>query len=1192
MDAPRFPLMRLPVACFQNVLRVMEPIQLFKISLASKKTKGLVQSLKIKATEFVVYIGDVIFFSIRLSIPCRGTLIRNIIYTEEIYYKFYSNIMDRKTFINHVKYIFNTEKITIEFGHGSRNFDFEALLKGRQDVERVSIIDDNQEEIRRILNFMKPSIVSMDNVREPRDILIQNIDYLCATYMIICLDDLLISNIRQIESGCSMFPPKVFNRFLKLWMRGSNPQLESLQLNSLAYRMGVPADGEIFDGMEKTQNTTVRYFKSGSGTLLIFGGTNIFRFDGTMATILVHKRGRNTIDFEMFVWHEHCIAKETKCFEFSLASKKTKELAQSLKIKVVELIVCIYTEFFSIRLSFPFQEACFKYLINIWDIYTNYEDVSYSHYSSIMDGNTFINHLKFIFNTEKIKVDFGSNIENIDFEPLLKGRQDVENIRLLTDNQEERRRILSFMNPSMVAMVTITRPTDVLIQHFNYLRVGRMEICLDDLLVLNSRSFDTRCQTVTTKVLNRFLKMWTRGSNLQLERLTLCFHVGQDFKKEEIFDRLKTTQNNTTRYFKSASGTRKIGGLWPNRALLEYWRDIVRFDGTKATIRVFHCRHIQFELFEISLASKKTKNLVQSLRIKASRFTVRIDYRPFSIRLGLPYRVPANREFRTIWDRRPEYKNFYYTKYSNQMDEKTFIDHLKFIFHTEKITIVFGYNSKLFDFEPILQGRQDIESIELMTNDQEEDRRILNIMKPSQAHIFNFTGLRDILIQNFNYLYADHEIIRLEDLLVSNVRNFEAYCSRVPTKVLNRFLKLWTRGSNLQLESLELSFPINNDFSEEEILAGLKITSNNTVRYFKLVSGSRRILQVMSAIDASRFPLMRLPVACSQVVLRILIPNELIAISLLSKKCKYLVQSIGIKSQPTKCRIARSIQIAVCFNGTSRLFLEFNITDVENGKYVLKKPSETVEFRFRRNDLELTRYILSGNHMEVREWLEHLQFLFGCSKTIDILFAEQSFEFNIDSLKETFQNVCKLVLLHSGCYCFNKLVLRKFLQMEILGVSPSCFQNSRIPRDLLIQNIQTIWVSRKTDDEQLSHLKLNDWLMMNSRVLGIFNLQKSLKEFNMFLKLWTKGSNPNLEYITFRYLNWNVEDANTLMKGIKNQTMPRTLARAHRSVNWIAYGGRDIQRYDGVKATVHFGKTMDGQATVIMLVWHDHCFVA
>ncbi|EGT49008.1 hypothetical protein CAEBREN_16136 [Caenorhabditis brenneri] len=267
----------------------------------------------------------------------------------------------------------------------------------------------------------------------------------------------------------------------------------------------------------------------------------------------------------------------------------------------------------------------------------------------------------------------------------------------------------------------------------------------------------------------------------------------------------------------------------------------------------------------------------------------------------------------------------------------------------------------------------------------------------------------------------------------------------------------------------------------------------------------------------------------------------------------------------------------------------YDITDVENGKYVLKKPSETVEFRF-RNGLELTQYTLSENYMEVSEWLEHLQFLFGCSKTIDILFDEQSFGFNIDSLKETFQNVGKLVLLHSGCYCFNKLVLQKFLQMEILRVSPSCFQNSRIPHDLLIQNIQSI-CTKKTNDEQLTHLKLNDWLMMNSRILGIFNLQKCLKELNMFLKLWIKGSNPNLEYITFRYLNWNVEDVNTLMKGIKNQTMPRTFARAHRSVNWIAYGGRDIQRYDGVKATVHCLKTMDGQATVIMLVWHDHCFV-
>ncbi|CAL2038315.1 unnamed protein product [Caenorhabditis brenneri] len=315
MDVPRFSLMRLPEACLQNVLRILNPIQLFEISLASKKSKDLAQSLKFKTSKFILHIEGR-FLSIKLHFRSRKVCLFSnyleVLNSVKIHYFPYSNEMDQGTFLNHLKFIFNTEKIEIDFVSNPHRFEFEPCFEGRRDVESISLRTFDQEENRTVLNIIKPSRIYMSHVTRPRDILIQNIDYLRASRMIVRLEDLLIMNIKNLEIGCSMFPAKVLNQFLKLWTRGSNLQLERLQLNYQVYYRFM--NEAIFNRLKTHRNTTVKYFKSANGTRKITGGLDIFRFDGTMATVFLRRLGGiNWIDFEfeMLVWHDHCIAKET-----------------------------------------------------------------------------------------------------------------------------------------------------------------------------------------------------------------------------------------------------------------------------------------------------------------------------------------------------------------------------------------------------------------------------------------------------------------------------------------------------------------------------------------------------------------------------------------------------------------------------------------------------------------------------------------------------------------------------------------------------------------------------------------------------------------------------------------------------------------------------------------------------------------
>ncbi|EGT48920.1 hypothetical protein CAEBREN_23677 [Caenorhabditis brenneri] len=310
MDAPRFPLMRLPVACSQNVLCILRLTQLFEISLASKKSKDLVRSLKIKTSEFSLHLyGSYLSIQLRFCSRNEESNLKSYL----IYYISYSHEMDERTFLNHLKFIFNTEKITVYFGWNFELFDFKSILEGRQDVESINFLNLNEGEGQRILNIFKPSKIYMYIVTKPRDLMIQNVDDLRANEMNISLEDLLIMNIKNLETRCSMVPAQVLNRFLKLWTRGSNLQLERLELDFQVD--GGFTNEEIFNRIKTTQKTTVRYFKLVSGTRKITGGLDISRFDGTMATILLRRLGGfiNWIDFEfeILVWHDHCIAKET-----------------------------------------------------------------------------------------------------------------------------------------------------------------------------------------------------------------------------------------------------------------------------------------------------------------------------------------------------------------------------------------------------------------------------------------------------------------------------------------------------------------------------------------------------------------------------------------------------------------------------------------------------------------------------------------------------------------------------------------------------------------------------------------------------------------------------------------------------------------------------------------------------------------
>ncbi|EGT48952.1 hypothetical protein CAEBREN_30259 [Caenorhabditis brenneri] len=229
-----------------------------------------------------------------------------------------------------------------------------------------------------------------------------------------------------------------------------------------------------------------------------------------------------------------------------------------------------------------------------------------------------------------------------------------------------------------------------------------------------------------------------------------------------------------------------------------------------------------------------------------------------------------------------------------------------------------------------------------------------------------------------------------------------------------------------------------------------------------------------------------------------------------------------------------------------------------NERKKLLKTSKLVTISFVRAGGNWERCVWILNHLEVREWTEHLQFLFPSSKSLCLNFGEQSFQFDIDSIKETFPNFSKLAIKHTGRFAFNQLLLQKLHLTEGISISSDCFEDSRIPHWFLIQNFSHTNLETPT--------ALNDALASNSEKISFVNPQISL---NIFIKLRMKGSNPNMELFFVVYRNGGgTTNRDVIMKGIEYQEMQDTLERFNIHMKHAVRGGMDIHRSDGTKATI------------------------
>ncbi|EGT48974.1 hypothetical protein CAEBREN_01129 [Caenorhabditis brenneri] len=295
--------------------------------LSTNKTKSLVESLKLTANMFVEVNNDLV--QIILLFENHKTVCFELWQFEVIdpfqelgtpgHFRFenensfeeWTNLLNVRQLIDHLKLVCHSSVTTLKFGPHVEKFTLESVYKTVKGIESISLTYGNHEHNRRILSlFQTPSIdlgiLALVNRRVPRDILIQNWDVIRASSVQIPMDELLTTNSQGILMWCRGLSVKTLNRFLKLWTKGSNPRLEWLHLRF----PGNFQNEELFSGLkaECAPRNKEKYFKSCGDKELkkVVGGWDIWRFDGTKATITVLKNV-GLVNFQLFVWHDHCM---------------------------------------------------------------------------------------------------------------------------------------------------------------------------------------------------------------------------------------------------------------------------------------------------------------------------------------------------------------------------------------------------------------------------------------------------------------------------------------------------------------------------------------------------------------------------------------------------------------------------------------------------------------------------------------------------------------------------------------------------------------------------------------------------------------------------------------------------------------------------------------------------------------------
>ncbi|EFO94602.1 hypothetical protein CRE_06131 [Caenorhabditis remanei] len=249
---PTFQLLRLPENVIIEVIKNFPLTQLFEFSLVSSKTKNLVSSLELEASDVhilicrsirvAVYIGEnhltldfyrgsnnqnaVADMTLPVDAPIdfEGTRIQTSI------------LFNFSNWLKHIQSLFClNQPLNVFFYHGCERFEVQSLKDAIGNVNFLSLCNQLTNVLSRevLKHFNTPSRLFLwknpfEEACQIQQIFLQNFETISFRNFF-SLDDMLLANSVRVDLWHPI-SQKQFNQFVKHWIRGSNPRLQRMDL--------------------------------------------------------------------------------------------------------------------------------------------------------------------------------------------------------------------------------------------------------------------------------------------------------------------------------------------------------------------------------------------------------------------------------------------------------------------------------------------------------------------------------------------------------------------------------------------------------------------------------------------------------------------------------------------------------------------------------------------------------------------------------------------------------------------------------------------------------------------------------------------------------------------------------------------------------------------------------------------------
>ncbi|KAF1760145.1 hypothetical protein GCK72_008391 [Caenorhabditis remanei] len=330
---PPLRLLCLPNTPLQRIVRCMQHIDQFALSLVSQQCKDLVKSIDLKCLDVYVLVDSEITVRTRITDDCWIKCSLNDVQVSidnPSPTGVKSNVLtlhDGKGFahskpeylvedwLSHILQIFHqTEINTIRLLTPLR--DVQSFRKTFTSCSTIVFkARSEREAVDLSMTFcpLKKLEFGVCRIAEHNEtdetfpkIFIQNLEEIAVHLMCeLTLDDLLIANSRIFRIYCQTIInfPKMLNRFIKHWLAGSNPRTRYFEFQCTGY-LFLSNNNEVLKGIKheivsKMDPTALQAFRTfGVANVKFHGGYNICRKDGTVATLSFPRYSR----FEMLVW--------------------------------------------------------------------------------------------------------------------------------------------------------------------------------------------------------------------------------------------------------------------------------------------------------------------------------------------------------------------------------------------------------------------------------------------------------------------------------------------------------------------------------------------------------------------------------------------------------------------------------------------------------------------------------------------------------------------------------------------------------------------------------------------------------------------------------------------------------------------------------------------------------------------------